>query len=107
MIQPTVGRIVWFYEWVSSIHPQSPKSHHEGPLAAIVTVIHNDRCISVSVFRQGREATHHVSVKLLQDENEEIPNTDYCCWMPYQKGQAAKTEQLETVANAARKGFNS
>jgi hypothetical protein len=34
-------------------------------------------------------------VMLLQDDHA-IPSQDYCTWMPYQKGQAAKTEELET-----------
>jgi hypothetical protein len=36
---------------------------------------------------------------------EKPPKVDYCCWMPYQIGQAKKTEQAEAVAQAARQGF--
>jgi len=40
-----------------------------------------------------------VLVPLVQDEPG-VPASSYCCWMPYQKGQAAKTEALEAAAKA-------
>lgn len=41
---------------------------------------------------------------LLQDNDRAPKDAAYCEWMPFQKGQAAKTEQLERQAGASRPG---
>ena len=35
----------------------------------------------------------------------ESPDHPHCEWMPYQKGQAAKTEQLEERLGSVEQGF--
>jgi hypothetical protein len=87
VIQPTVGRVVWFYVYVAG-------QGHKGPLAAHVCKVHSDRMVNLMVIEESGESRGQSSVPLVQ-ENEECPEADYCCWMPYQKGQAAKTEALE------------
>jgi hypothetical protein len=87
VITPTVGRIVWFYKYVAG-------QGHKGPTAAIVTTTHGDTMVSICTFPHGRDPVPISSVRLVQDDAE-IPEFDYCAWMPYQKGQAAKTEALE------------
>ena len=85
MIQPSVGRVVWFW-------PTKP-SPVEQPYAALVTYVHSDRMINVGGFNHNGEVFAMTSVQLLQDDD--IPVGPCCSWMPYQKGQAAKTEALE------------
>lgn len=81
MIEPTVGRIVWY---------------HEGDkvFAAIVAKVWSDTCINIGVFNENGETFNRTSVSLHQD-GDERPQSNYAEWMPYQKGQATKTEQLE------------
>lgn len=87
MIATTVGRVVWYYIYV-------PGQGHKGPLAAHVCKVHSDRLVNVMLINESGEPIGCLNVHLAQD-NEEAPQADYCCWMPYQKGQAAKTEALE------------
>lgn len=87
MIQPTVGRVVWFYKYV-------PGQGHKGPLAAHVAHVHSDSMVNLMVIDEVGVAHGATSVHLRQD-GDEAPQSNYCEWMPYQKGQAAKTEALE------------
>jgi hypothetical protein len=86
MIVPTVGRVVWF-------HP----SRSEGvtaPLAGLVAYVHSPTMINIAYFDVNGVAHSATSVPLHQD-GDERPSGFYAEWMPYQKGQAAKTEALE------------
>jgi hypothetical protein len=94
MIKPTPCRMVEY-------HPQGddPLVKHQiglDPLAAIVTGVHNDRCINVAVFgADGSGPYARKSVYLAQPDAPQPNNTSYATWMAYQVGQAAKTEALE------------
>ena len=87
MIKPTVGRVVWFYKWVSG-------DQHKGPLAAHVAFVHSDSMVNLMVIDENGNPRSETSVSLVQ-EGAPVPQGNYCEWMPYQKGQAAKTEALE------------
>ena len=86
MIKPTVGRVVWF-------HPSGSEPVHQ-PNAAIVAHVWSDTCINLAVFDANGVASNQTSVFLYQGEGER-PSSLYAEWMPYQQGQAAKTEALE------------
>ena len=98
MIKPTVGRIVWFFP--TDLPMNAP------PLAAMIAYVHSDTMINVGALDTNGLAFAATSVKLLQDDEPREPGRDCACWMPYQKGQAAKTEELEKdifqTAKAAR-----
>jgi len=84
MIKPTVGRVVWFYG------SKAP----EEPLAAIVAKVHSDQLVNLMVIDQNGGTNGRTSVQLLQDDDK--PEADFwCAWMPYQLGQAARTEAAE------------
>jgi hypothetical protein len=89
MIKPSIGRIVLFY----------PKGHpaHEQPLPAIVAHVWSDTCVNLAIFNANGKPVENppTSVLLVQPENEKPSGGLYCTWMPYQVGQAAKTEELE------------
>jgi hypothetical protein len=85
MIEPTVGRIVWFYTSGTRSEAQ----------AAIVTKVWNSRMVNLCVFDFGGGSGGVSSVDLLQDDAKPEGRSSWCEWMPYQKGQAAKTEALE------------
>lgn len=87
MIKPTVGRIVWFY-------PSSTLSY-EQPFAAIITYVWSDVLVNLAVFHHNGDSAPRTSVVLEQEEWPVPAGESFCTWMPYQKGQAAKTEALE------------
>lgn len=97
VIKPTVGRVVWFFKYTGR--------GHRGPLAAHVCAVHSDRHVNLMVIDEDGTTSPEKTVTLVQG-GEEAPEGDYCCWMPYQVGQAAKTEAAESVAEAARRGFH-
>jgi hypothetical protein len=87
MIVPTIGRIVLYQ-----------RTEDSPVLPAIVVRPHPidagaaSGCVDVCVFSESG-ANFHPAIPLEQDE----PLGVYpkCFWMDYQKGQAAKTEELE------------
>lgn len=90
MIKPTVGRIVWVYRSMSNT-----------PEAAIICHVWNDSLINVAGFTAQGAPFAMTSVQLLQDDD--IPwGQHWAEWMPYQQGQAAKTEKLETELSALK-----
>lgn len=95
-IPPTVGRVVWYY-----------RDRASTPLAATIAYVYDGGSL-INIGYLDEKGAHNsaTSVRLLQ-EGEEAPGEPHCRWMPYQVGQAAKTEQAEAVAEAARKGFKS
>jgi hypothetical protein len=88
MIGPTVGRIVHYYPSVGD-----NIARVEGqPLAAIVAFVHNDRMINIGAFDANGAHQPRCLIRLLQDDEQANVGESYCAWMPYQLGQAAKTE---------------
>lgn len=93
MIKPTVGRVVWFYPIG---HPSLNLNNNlNAPLAAIIAYVWSDVLVNLAVFDCNGNSVPHTSIVLEQDEVPAPPGQSYCTWMPYQKGQAAKTEALE------------
>jgi hypothetical protein len=92
MISPTVGRVVWFTPSADDTIVRNGTQ----PLAAIVTCVWSDTCVNLAVFDANGVATNRTSVLLIQDDAAR-PGGYFCEWMPYQKGQAAKTEALEKL----------
>ena len=87
MIKPTIGRVVWFWD-DSRIQDQ--------PFPGIVCYVHSDTMVNLTVFDANGQAVPKTSVFLYQGASEsERPQGHFAEWMPYQKGQAAKTEELE------------
>ena len=95
VITPTPGRIVWY--WPSTNDGLSALAGQ--PLAAIVAAVHDDRHVNLSVV--DAHGNHHgrTNVFLSQPDQERPVSRDYgfAEWMPYQKGQAAKVEQVQSA----------
>lgn len=95
-IIPTVGRVVYFTP--AAVDDQSIiPDWQSGVCAALVTAVHNDNCVNLAVFdasgnQYARCSVCHVSTVTADDDVKKYDTWD---WMPYQKSQAAKTEQLE------------
>ena len=89
MITPTVGRMVWYWPHGADV------AKGMQPLSAQIAYVHSDTIINIGYLSPNGEANHATSVRLLREGEAPFPSTPYCEWMPYQKGQAAKTEALE------------
>lgn len=93
MIEPTVGRVVWF-----RAHDSDQMLGCTGlprqPMAALVTYVHGPRCVNLVVFDPNGHPHSRTSITLLQAEDEvpTVTGGNYCEWMPYQIGQAKKHE---------------
>jgi hypothetical protein len=86
MIPPTIGRVILVH---------SRQQGATGPWPCLVTKVYGDRYINAAGFNEWGTAVSYASLQLLQD-NDPVPEVGpYAEWMPYQKGQAAKTEALE------------
>lgn len=91
MIQPTIGRVVWFW-------PYGQGNGQDQPNAALIAYVHSDRMVNLAVFDNNGISSGRTSVPLLQDG--ESNKSGQCCeWMPYQKGQAAKEEAGKDSGN--------
>lgn len=87
MIEPSVGRVVWYYKYVEG-------QGFKGPLAAHIAHVHSDNMVNLMVIDQNGNPHGETSVPLEQEDNDAHMGS-YCTWMPFQKGQAAKTEEAE------------
>lgn len=75
-MKPTIGRIVLF------------NSRSEGEVPAIVTAVHSDTCVNLTVFNDGGIPSPAISV----EEDNEFDTSGRGCgwhWMEYQKAVAA------------------
>jgi hypothetical protein len=103
MIKPTVGRVVWY--WPVKNKDEDGRTiyemPHDGvqPLAAMIACVYTDTMVNLVVFDANGNSYSRCSVDLIQD-GQPKPGDGYCEWMPYQKGQAAKTEQLQAQVNS-------
>lgn len=95
-IIPTVSRKVWY-------HPLPHERFADGkqPLDATICHVHSDVLVNLQVNNEfGNPMPGKTSVKLLPSYADTIPGE--CSWMPFQVGQAQKTEAAEAAAAAAQ-----
>jgi len=97
MIKPTVGRVVWYYPSAEEMTHGLPMVGTE--LAAIIAHVYDDTIVNLMVIDSNGNPHSRQSVHLDQHDQRDDAGA-YCRWMPYQKGQAAKTEQLERALDA-------
>lgn len=88
MIKPTVSRMVHFWRF-------APQRANDQPEAAIVTYVWADDLVNLCVFGADGYPRSEQRVPLYQGEPQVKPRSRYCEWMAYQKGQAAKTDELQ------------
>lgn len=91
MIKPTVGRVV---HYIPSIDDPIAKQFDQ-PLAAIIATVWDDRLVNLTVFDANGVSQGKQAVTLLQDDDPAPKSGSYAIWMPFQKGQAQKTEEIE------------
>ncbi|WP_454627750.1 hypothetical protein [Bradyrhizobium cenepequi] len=95
MIKPTVGRVVHFIP-----HRTDKLAFSDQPLAALVTYVHSDTMVNLAVFDSNGNSHGRTSINLEQDTPLDGLTGSFCRWMPYQTGQAAKTERLQAQLDA-------
>jgi hypothetical protein len=105
MIQPTVGRIVWYKPYSTEGYAVGPMGEASGPdfkndarCAAIITCVHSERCVNLTVFDANGETHPATSVTLIQPEDEQEQSHGFCEWMPYQVKKPTGSESGEAAA---------
>ncbi|HUP06801.1 MAG TPA: hypothetical protein VMU47_06610 [Caldimonas sp.] len=98
MIEPTVGRVVWIRDRPGAISRAQPE-------VALITFVRGPSYINVVGWNANGHPFNLHEVPLKQDDPEfdtwrQGYQGAFAEWMPYQKGQAARTEQLERAARA-------
>jgi hypothetical protein len=93
LITPTIGRVVWVVRPTDSLDIKQPE-------VGFVIYVWNDHLINVAGFNRNGTPFSLTSLALVQDD-EPKPEGNFACWMPYQKGQAAKTEAAEAAGKTA------
>jgi hypothetical protein len=92
-IEPTVGRKILFYTNGAA----TPHVCGCGPNSADIAHVNKDGTVNLMVIGCFGEPFSAREVRLVQaGETPPESGTPYCRWMPYQIGQAAKTEELAT-----------
>jgi hypothetical protein len=93
-IEPTIGRVVWY--WPGTVLAMdSGLRDRKQPYTAQICFVNRDGSINIAGYKHDGEAFVARSVTLHQADDAQAPKEPYAEWMPYQKGQAAKTEALE------------
>jgi hypothetical protein len=96
MIEPTPGRVVWYHP--AGSHPTAQ------PHAAHVAFVHDAGLVNLMVISHDGIAYPATEIPLLQGGEqlaEGMAPRGYAEWMPFQKGQAAKTDAAKLVADLA------
>lgn len=103
VIEPTVGRIVYYYEAkAGSGHNGAPTVTVTGPLAAHVTRVWSSTCVNVAVQNaDGAGQFGRTSVRLLQPGEHRPETGQWVEWMPYQIAQTIAAEALHKAVDSA------
>jgi hypothetical protein len=87
-IEPTVGRTIHYHP--AADHPDAGQL-----LTAFICKVNADGTVNLAIFDSCGHQFSRQRVPLMQDDVVPLDaGSQYCRWMPYQLGQAAKTEQV-------------
>lgn len=92
MINPTVGRKVWYWPTVNERTSFGLGDDATQPLDASICYVVHDRCINIGGHDARGRHFARSGVLLLQGDEEYEPVTSHCAWMPYQVGQAKQDQ---------------
>ncbi len=93
MIAPTIGRMV--HVWKNGAYLDGAIVQVDQPLSGQIVYVHTDRMINVAGFDANGDVFRLTSVALMQDGDAKPDGGQpYAEWMPFQKGQAGKTDTL-------------
>jgi len=91
-IKPTIGRVVWYWPHVSDTLVSINDT--EAFCAATIAYVWNEGMVNLAVHDHNGNTMPKTSVPLWQGDDKDCPRGS-CCWMPYQKEQAAKHHTAE------------
>lgn len=93
-IKPTNGRVLWYTP--SQVQEDAHVIQHDDkmPLTAHVCHVWGDRMVNLLVIDSNGKTHARTSVTLVQPGDTKPQGGRYAEWMPYQQGQAAKTEEV-------------
>ena len=101
MIKPTVGRVV-YYKPRAVLDVAMVQTHDEQPLRADIIAVSSDTSVNLDVIDAAGNHFAMYDVFFAHNTTDETtPDGGYAYWMPYQKGQAAKTEAAEAALKSA------
>lgn len=83
MIEPTVGRVVWYYEDKSQTQPN----------AALLAFINSDGSINIGGLNSAGYHFARQNVKLLQTDADFDGKYPYATWMSWNREQVAKADK--------------
>lgn len=94
-ILPSIGRKVWFYEALADAGCLDQYQ----PYDATIVYVHSPSIVNLRVTKHSGDTIIRTSVPLRNPAGAGVDlhgsGNPYCTWMPYQMGQAAKTEAAE------------
>lgn len=102
VIQPTVGRVVHYEPAPSDPGFHLCADYGKETQAALIVFVNDDGTVNLGVFDKFGHTYPKQRVPLIQD-GEPSPENGYAHWMPYQVGQAAKTEQVQAELEKTKK----
>jgi hypothetical protein len=91
-IVPTIGRKIWYWPAPGEGVVHDPKQAFD----ATVVCVHGHDRVNLAVKDHDGSQRNRGNVVLWNGVGDE-PSRPYAAWMPYQKGQAAKTEAAEAA----------
>ena len=100
MIEPTVGRQVWYQPSEKDKRGAAAMQQALGqPLAATVVCVHNERLVTLAVYDSGAHLHRRPLVTLVQP-GDALPPADsaFAQWMPFQLAQAQPISIVGTLA---------
>lgn len=90
VINPTVGRILYYTPGVDD--PWMSRQY--APFAAIIARVNSDNTVNLGVLDGSGHCNPRPNVTLIQGALIAEPEKAYCTWMDYQRGQAARSDEL-------------
>lgn len=108
IIEPTVGRIVYYFEAKEGSSNQgTPTITVEGPLAAIITRVWSTNYVNIHAHNSCSGGAFHLnSLRLVQPGEARPALGEWCEWMPYQIEQAGRAPVLNEIADANARAVN-
>lgn len=88
MIEPTIGRQVWYT--AGQVPDTSAQSLSDQPFAATVVHVNDDATVNLAVLDHNGKSHFVPNCPLSQDDHKKDVDADkaHCAWMPYQKATA-------------------
>jgi hypothetical protein len=98
MIEPTVGRIVWYTMSNLGGIDESMVRVGRQPMSATITYVHDSRLVNLAVTDHTGNLHGRTLVTLVQEDDTKPGDGRFCEWVPYQRTVVAKEETVVTTS---------